>query len=953
MEVNNTCAEKSDAPRGRDSLAGGTEAEEEKRKGVETENRQHVIPRVPNGARRRRSSAGTTGAEPSHGSKNEECTMEPTQSSNDLGGGGGHSRSHKESSTSASLLPNAEFKSTTGKTSGNVAIPVPRSTSGRGEINDSQPPIAIEAKKKSRRKSSKSRSRVSSSIPVRTDESSRHRNRSSPPPHSAGRIEPDLQEEAVTACPSSQGSSSVQGTKRRKRMCSSKTLSTRDTEKDREKCEPVPHNTHSGGSTLDVSYCCPNATSSATDERNHDVPEIPTTAIEPTSDAAMDRRRKHLLADHEQAPGLDQHPTEIGPTIGSSINILNERPRDRETGREESASPAEWPLEGQRRKTRRRHDVAARGIKAGRWEKDGADGVVQRRQRSSGSKKDKPPKGKPAAAVVDPPPPQALSVEVIDRGAMKQLVLSADDTTAMMGRPKIGRDRSSPTPSSRDGSSKGPRTQHVDVRSPGQGQKLLHRRRPFPRETGEEERTWDTGEEKRSKEFRDTFTTAVLAGVEDKTHPADAGLGAAADQDKRTRPTCRQTPPTARPSQAKERPSQQAPPRHHDDHRRRSPRISGHRKTGADCAGSRDSSPRMAPSFSVLQNTEDRGQPRAPSPRMKIDVPPEISFSRGNLVGAESSSSTSSSSSALGRPGPERTAMYISQQESFHADLSDDFAGLNSPVGELCGKGGREAGGSRRGGRAGDDGNAKGDQPRVASLETGTITSRTGAICGSSSAPTVDDARPATSGSCTGTLAPHEMQQEQAATPMAATKRPSPEAMWERRTGGERNGRQEVTTGAAPGVGASINAAPVGDPKPPPSMHPNKIHEAVAEREEGRISSDPDGVGQLERGATPPLSQVRSDEPNEHAEEGCCRAGKDLVHFRTDVSRHLVSGERPVLFFLRHNENLAVTRVEGAGRLLMTLREEAGAEVVAVDGAIVHDSAAHFGDAAINVSRSQ
>ncbi|CAM9971703.1 unnamed protein product, partial [Hapterophycus canaliculatus] len=104
----------------------------------------------------------------------------------------------------------------------------------------------------------------------------------------------------------------------------------------------------------------------------------------------------------------------------------------------------------------------------------------------------------------------------------------------------------------------------------------------------------------------------------------------------------------------------------------------------------------------------------------------------------------------------------------------------------------------------------------------------------------------------------------------------------------------------------------------------------------------------LERGATPPLLHVQSDESNVNFEENCCRSGEDLVHFRTDASRHLVSGERPALFFLRPNENLAVTRIKGSGRLLVTLREEAGAEVVAVDGAIVHDSAAHFGDAAIH-----
>ncbi|CBN75907.1 hypothetical protein Esi_0206_0034 [Ectocarpus siliculosus] len=110
-----------------------------------------------------------------------------------------------------------------------------------------------------------------------------------------------------------------------------------------------------------------------------------------------------------------------------------------------------------------------------------------------------------------------------------------------------------------------------------------------------------------------------------------------------------------------------------------------------------------------------------------------------------------------------------------------------------------------------------------------------------------------------------------------------------------------------------------------------------------------------ERGATPPLSQVHSEsvlrgsprEPTGNL-EGDGGAGGDLMLFRTDVSRHLVSGEQPALFFLRPSENLSVTRIEGTGRLLVTLREEAGsAAAVVIDGATVHDSAAHFGHEAV------
>lgn len=74
-----------------------------------------------------------------------------------------------------------------------------------------------------------------------------------------------------------------------------------------------------------------------------------------------------------------------------------------------------------------------------------------------------------------------------------------------------------------------------------------------------------------------------------------------------------------------------------------------------------------------------------------------------------------------------------------------------------------------------------------------------------------------------------------------------------------------------------------------------------------------------------------------------------LLHFRSDFTRQLADGNRPAIFFLRSNEGLAVTRVEGSGRLLVTLRVEAG-EGVLVDDAIVYDSAADFAHSATLVS---
>lgn len=88
----------------------------------------------------------------------------------------------------------------------------------------------------------------------------------------------------------------------------------------------------------------------------------------------------------------------------------------------------------------------------------------------------------------------------------------------------------------------------------------------------------------------------------------------------------------------------------------------------------------------------------------------------------------------------------------------------------------------------------------------------------------------------------------------------------------------------------------------------------------------------------------------EDAGDGRCRPEPvSPFHFRTDFSRHLSHGDQPALFFLRSNEGLAIIRVEGNGRLLMTLREEAGARVM-VDRAVVHDSAAHFAQDATLVS---
>lgn len=76
-----------------------------------------------------------------------------------------------------------------------------------------------------------------------------------------------------------------------------------------------------------------------------------------------------------------------------------------------------------------------------------------------------------------------------------------------------------------------------------------------------------------------------------------------------------------------------------------------------------------------------------------------------------------------------------------------------------------------------------------------------------------------------------------------------------------------------------------------------------------------------------------------------------LLHFRSDFTRQLADGNRPAMFFLRSNEGLAVTRVEGSGRLLVTLRVEAG-DGVLVDDAIVYDSAADFAHSATLVRYS-
>lgn len=76
-------------------------------------------------------------------------------------------------------------------------------------------------------------------------------------------------------------------------------------------------------------------------------------------------------------------------------------------------------------------------------------------------------------------------------------------------------------------------------------------------------------------------------------------------------------------------------------------------------------------------------------------------------------------------------------------------------------------------------------------------------------------------------------------------------------------------------------------------------------------------------------------------------AGGDgpLLHFRSDFFRQFDDENCPALFFLRPNEGLVVTNVEGTGRLLVSLTGETG-DGVLVDGAIVYDSAADFAHSA-------
>ncbi|CAB1112706.1 unnamed protein product [Ectocarpus sp. CCAP 1310/34] len=347
------------------------------------------------------------------------------------------------------------------------------------------------------------------------------------------------------------------------------------------------------------------------------------------------------------------------------------------------------------------------------------------------------------------------------------------------------------------------------------------------------------------------------------------------------------------------------------------------KKTASPAAGTA-SPPRhalLAPSFSIMEDTKGSTD---------VTPPPDIPPSEGDPRGDGGSPLTARSASSLGRLIPERTARYVLQQESFHADVPDGYIDLASPVRKL-GRAEREA--------------ARG-QPADRCSHWAVV------------------------------AGPNKTQRQTEGTPPTGYLSLTPsEVVWRSSSSdcGRKGDREEEYAGRTERrPRASSNPVPIGDDLGSSGQtkgrggQEQKLDELCLPTRwtpiEACSLAEEDGKARLdqnerrhERGATRALSQVRSESvlrgsPREPIGnlEGDGGVGGDLMLFRTDVSRHLDSGEQPALFFLRPSESLSVTRIEGTGRLLVTLREEAGsAAAVVIDGATVHDSAAHFGHEAI------
>lgn len=803
------------------------------------------------------------------------------------------SRSERSSSKSAAI-----FEALAGEVDKRAALP----STERSDAKSTRSRMAqteengVKNNEDHRRISSKTRASsniLSSTVSARkpTKTSNRRRTRSSSS-HSPDVVEAQGQGQETIAAYNAHVPPSAPDSKRRKRSRSSRTLSVDgDPAEPAERTPPMMQQSkiHSDGTTAERALYCPNATSSNTENKCNDT-----------------------LSNTEAVAILAAGPKPAARGEGSEYpaEVVNQC-KNSTIGKESRRRTGEGGGIARRHSGRQCGDEATQEIVERKGKSDLTEGGVSRRH-STGSSSGERTRGKRTAraamgAAVDPSPSPALGLKVIDKGATKQLVLTADETTA--GRVNLGRSGEGSrvaTETFTGGDCREDRsrlTKSLDVvYSQHEGQSLLHERCQSPPNLGEEER---------SRAFRDNFAKALLATGGNDT----------------TRRVRYQQPTTAGQPPPVEAANKQHPEPTHQNHRdpfehSRKEKVSA--STDTACTLSPTDSQRIAPSFSVVLTDNNALNNNSISIN---PTPPTTS---------------TSSSSFLGSRDNERTAKYVPEQASFHADITNDDINLDSPLGEERGD-------------VEEDEAVNGDPLSITSNSgIGVVSSRPPAESYScSSVSTVEDSRP-------------EIRNEKENDPAVMSLRQAPAIPERNNQNGRENDLLEVPTNAPRRTRAI--ATPETATGPERASRPaakrqtelatslstpsTVLQESSLAGEGANARLDPSQQQHLERGVTQDHAEFTRRSKGligRYAEDGGGLAG-DLVHFRTDASRHLVCGEQPAMFFLRPNESLGVTRIEGAGRLLVTLREEAGAAAnVVIDGATVHDSAAHFGHVAVQV----
>lgn len=798
----------------------------------------------------------------------------------------GQSRSRRSSSSAA---PADETKRADEPSALPSSPSTARSTTVKAEGEYGQ-----KKKKERRRRSDESPSSVSSRAPTvrkSSKDGSNRRQRSSQSPSSDITLVEAKAREA-TAAPASRAPSSAKGPKRRKRSSSSKAvLVNGDYDKDNEREEPprIQQTTVPSGMT-DVERVAtpPCSGTGSKDTRSHAV-AAPCYDI-PTAAVEANNRKECALEDKPPVTPLADTEAEYNelPAEGSTIATQSKNGILRtELSCVHAGAEGSAP-EGGVRLGRDEGSAGRRGEEAAQESVPATSKRAGTDDALSRSRRRSTTEERPRRPRVatEPSPSTALGVKVIDEGDTKHLVLTAGQTTAGEGKSGSGSDRS------RGGTSSSRRRNRGGSRSsPAQHVHVYSQR-----------------QERRAEKFRENFETTVPArggDIENPTPQRSEYLTDAFEQTTVVRDdvvgrVASQAPQAER-SKVEEKQQSEPTNDHHPEHPLM---FSREVETPACKAPSCPASPSkssscMAPSFSISTNgsTNDHAResgtppPYNKRPSLHHATPlPDTRIPGNGPRGTQSSptsSTTSSSSSPLrGRPVSDRTAKYVTHQASFHTDISDHYVDLNSPLGTVRGERGT-------GGEESKMGVATSSPPAEKSIHR-------------------DNA------------------------PVVSSSRPPPDMVWETST---RDGHQKVSCGAAPestmGKTEEVFAS---------SLTPSAaIPVGSLAGGDGNAHSDSNQPGRAVRDAT-------QDRLADGSEEDADGSARDLLHFRTDAPRHLVCGGRPELFFLRPNESLAVTRIEGSGRLLVTVREEAGAAaVVVVDRAIVHDSAAHFGHAAVQV----